>query len=292
MQLGLGMRAFRAFVQEHAIASYFVLTFAISWGGIGMVIATAHTGLVASQEEFARLVPVWSPLLVLGPAVAGILLTSVVGGRSGLREYRRRLFRLVVGARWYAAALLTGPVCYLAVSFALAALSRDFLPAIVTTDDKAGLVATGAPVALLAGIFEELGWTGFAVPALLKRHTAMRTGLIVGLLWGAWHFMPKLFGAAVGSAGAFWPIDMLCAVVGLTGFRILMVWVYERTRSLPLAMIMHAAITGSMMIIQPAVTGTQFIAAVLALAAAPWLLIAAVGLVSRAGSDAALLRAR
>jgi len=212
------------------------------------------------------------------------VMTGVTGGRSGVRDYRRRLVRFGVGVRDYAVAVLTGPACYVATSLVLASVDRRFLPAIVTTDDPAGLLGMGIPVALLAGIFEELGWTGFAVPALMQRYTATRTGLIVGVLWGLWHFMPKLFGAAVGDAGVYWPLDMACAVVGLTGFRILMVWVYARTASLPIAILMHAGITGSMTILQPTVTGMQFVEMVVVLAVAPWIVVAASALVGSRGA--------
>jgi hypothetical protein len=44
----------------------------------------------------------------------------------------------------------------------LSLVSPDFLPRIVTASDKAYLVLMGIAVGLVAGIFEELGWTGFA----------------------------------------------------------------------------------------------------------------------------------
>src|SRR5512133_1076212 len=36
---------------------------------------------------------------------------------------------------------------------------------------------------VVVGIFEELGWTGFAVPRMTPPHGVFGTGLIVGLLW-------------------------------------------------------------------------------------------------------------
>ena len=39
---------------------------------------------------------------------------------------------------------------------------------------------------LMVGIFEELGWTGFAIPRLRLRYNVFTTGIIVGLVWGAW----------------------------------------------------------------------------------------------------------
>ncbi len=122
--------------------------------------------------------------------------------------------------------ILTAPLYFLAGALALSALSPEFLPGIFTADDKASLLLRGIAVAVVAGIVEELGWTGFAVPTLRRRYGPVATGLIVGVLWGAWHFLPKICGAAAFDLVAYMPADLLSAVVGLTGFRILMVWVY------------------------------------------------------------------
>ena len=124
-----------------------------------------------------------------GPSVAGLLVTGLVDGRAGLRELLSRLLRWRVGARWYAVALLTAPLVYVAMSFALSLTSRAFLPGILTTSDTAALLLLGLAYGLLGGGFcEELGWTGFAVPRLRQRYGVLTTGLIVGVLWGAYHF--------------------------------------------------------------------------------------------------------
>jgi hypothetical protein len=72
------------------------------------------------------------------------------------------------------------------------------------------------------------------------------------------------------------PVDLANAVVGLTGFRILMVWVYDRTGSLLLAILMHTGLTASTLILQPPVTGAPLVTVGLVLAAAPWVIVAAV----------------
>jgi CAAX protease family protein len=266
-----------AFIRRHPALSYFALTFTISWGGILAIVGPTH--ILGTKEEFVRLLPLWVPVLVLGPSISGLLLTGLVAGRAGLREYRSRLLKWRVGARWYAAALLTAPLYFVAVGLAFSAFAPEFLPAIFTADDRASLLLNGMVISLTAGLFEELGWAGFAMPTLRRRYGAVTTGLIVGVLWGVWHFLPKIFGAAAHDLVAYMPADLLGAVVGLTGFRILMVWVYDRTGSLLLAILMHFSLTASTTILQPAVTGASLMAIGLVLTAAPWVIVAAVALV-------------
>ena len=116
------------------------------------------------------LFPIALVVMLAGPSVAGILLTGLAYGRAGLREFLSRLLRWRVGARWYAVALLTTPLLAASVLFALLLTSPVFLPGIFASDDKASLLLSGIAVGLVAGIFEELGWTGFATPGLRLRY--------------------------------------------------------------------------------------------------------------------------
>ena len=274
------MTTITAFIKRHPVLTYFALTFAISWGGILMVIGPG--GILGTKEVSEGLMPFVYLATLLGPSLAGILLTGLVDGRAGFRELLSRLLRWRVGARWYAVALLTAPLLITATLFALSLTSPVFLPVIVTTDDKVSLLLTGIVMGLVVGFFEELGWTGFAVPRLRLRYGGLTTGLIVGLLWGAWHF--PLFSGSVSSSGALPPALYLSVLLFsfLPAYRVLMVWVYDRTRSLLVAMLMHAPLAASQLIlIPPAITGVQVVTYDLVFAAALWVFVAAVAVAQR-----------
>ena len=270
------------FIRKHAVSTYFALTVAISWGGVILAISGSEGAAGTSPTGDPRFVYAFLAMLA-GPSIAGILLTILVDGKQGLREFVSRAFRYRVAARWFAFALLAAPVLWLATSFAMSLTSSEFLPGIFTSDNKLGRVQVGLAVALGAGIFEELGWTGFAIPRLRRRHGVFGTGVIVGVLWGAWHLLTNVFWVGPVSAGdltlsVFLPVSALGALVGyLVAFRVLMVWVYDRTSSLLVAMLMHVSLTASVLILDPErITGTALLLYSFALAAVTWITAAVI----------------
>ena len=274
------MSTIKAFIKRHPVPTYYALVFAISWGG-GLIVIGPGGILGAKPISGARLPFVYLAALA-GPSVAGILLAGLVHGRAGLRDFRSRLFRWRVGVRWYAVALLTAPLLMTATLFALSLTSPVFLPAIITTNDKASLLLTGIGVGLVVPFFEELGWTGFAVPELRKRYGILTTGLIVGLLWGAWHF--PLFSGSASSSGALAPVLYLAVLLfsWLPAYRVLMVWVYDRTKSLLVPMLMHVPIVvGQFVLIPPAISEVPVVTFDLVFGGALWVVVAAVAVANR-----------
>ena len=281
------MTTIRAFTKRHPLLSFYALVFAITWG-VFVVAVGGPGGIPATKEEFTTL-PLGAILAVLvGPSVSGIVLTGLVYGREGLRDLLTRMRRWRVGARWYAVALLTAPLVFTAVLIPLSLISPVFLPGIFASEAKVSFVLMSIVVALTVGIFEELGWTGFAVPTLLKlRYGVLSTGLIVGVLWGAWHLLGNDIWASVATSGGF-PLALFVVLSGLSllvggllAFRVLMVWVYERTGSLLVAMLMHASLSACQFILGPvagpgALSGASLLAYGIASGAAMWVVVAAV----------------
>ena len=108
----------------------------------------------------------------------------------------------------------------------------------------------------MVGILEELGWTGFATPHLRRRYRALSAGLLMGLMWGAWHY--PMFAGSADPSGAI-PAPLVVAVflfAWLPPYRVLMVWIYDRTGSLPVAMLMHAVLSAGAFINSFMASGT------------------------------------
>ncbi len=149
------------------------------------------------------------------------------------------------------------------------------------------VLLVGLAVGASAGVFEELGWTGFATPALGCRRRPLPAGLIIGVWWSAWHLLPNVWSSRAASGELAVPIFLAATAVSvfvgyLTAFRILMVWVYDHTRSVVLAMLMHASLTASLLVLNPLdIAGADLLIYSFALAAAVWILVAAVAAVER-----------
>jgi uncharacterized protein len=279
------MRTFRAFVTRHPVATYFVLTFAISWGGL-LAIGGPGASTGRAWQADPRL-----PFLVLamlaGPSLAGLLLTGVVSGRRGLRELLARLLTWRVEVRWYAVALLTAPLVFTAVHLALSLTSPVFVPDVLASGDRTSFLLAAIAGALVVGFCEELGWTGFAVPRLRRHRGMFATGLVVGVPWGAWHLLTNNIWIGDAFAGdlpvaVFLIVNGFLMLVGqLPAYRVLMVWVHDRTQSLLVAMLMHASLSACTFIVGLSVTGLAFLAYTFVLSAAWWVVVAVVALAER-----------
>jgi uncharacterized protein len=176
-----------------------------------------------------------APVLASGPFLAAIITAAVVGRRKGLRAYFRRLLWWRVGVVWYVVAFLA-PVA----GWAIVAYVNVLLGATPPTPAQlAGwsliITATlGFLVNPFGGAWEEPGWRGYALPLLLRHHSALVASAVLGVLWTLWHVPLFLTGALP------WPD---AAVVFALSF--VFTAIYLRTGSVLVAFGLHAAINGA-----------------------------------------------
>lgn len=260
-----------SWLRRHALPGYFALTYGISWGGTLVVLAATGFDLTVLRPLDTSVIFV---CMLLGPSIAGLTMTVLLNGRAGLRELGSRLLRWRIAPRWYALALLTMPLLMLAVLWTLSVTAGPaFTPRFQWSMFAVGLVA---------GMFEEVGWTGFAAPRLLQRWRPFVAGLSLGLVWATWHALVD-FRQNYSAMGHGWLLEFAVLYLAtLTAYRVLMTAVYARTGSLLLAMLMHASYTGSLLALFPATSFEQALVWQTTLAAALWLVVTlAIGALTR-----------
>jgi uncharacterized protein len=274
------MKTITAWIKRHPVLSYYILVFAISWAGGLLVLGPAGFIGIGVTPRMQLLLGV--PVGILGPTIAGLLLTGLLDGRPGLRQLLARLLKWRVGVGWYAFAFFTAPVI---TTVSLLALST--VPAIATTTDKLGTLVMGLAIGLVVAFFEELGWTGFATPELRKSRGVLATGLIMGVLWGIWHY--PVFSASGRASEPLSPVffTVVLLFTWLIPYRVLMVWLHDHTRSLLLVMIMHVPIVASNFVLAPTASSSTFIATSnLILATALWIVVAVIFVVNHGKLEA------
>lgn len=266
------------FIKRFPVLTYFILTFAISWGGFVLVVGPG--GFASTNVWQATSFAFAVMAMLAGPSVAGLLMTGIAGGRAGFRQLLSRLLKWRVGISWYAVAILPAPLLSVIVLFVLSLTSPIF-----TADNKAAVLLSGM-IAGLATVFEEIGWTGFAVPRLRQRYGILTSGLIVGIPWGIWHLLQQIYISGTYAAGVplalYLSLAIFNTVAGLTAYRVLLVWIYDRTGSLPVTTLMHASLTASnIFIFRPEATGVPFLTFGLLFTAAQWVLVTVVLKINR-----------
>ena len=233
-------------IRRHSVLIYFTLTLLISWGLVISVVGI--TGIPGTKQEQKDLLYSVVFTLLAGPIISSLSLIGILYGRSGYHELASRLGQWKAAIHWYVLALLLAPVLGFMTLILLVPVSNAYLPVIITSQDKVGLLLMGLLIGLSAGIFEEIGWTGFAIPELRKKYDVYTTGIIVGIVWGIWHFITA-FWAAGNEQGQFvftlfLPMFVFYVAV-LPAYRMIMVWVYDHTHSLFKSILMHASLTGN-----------------------------------------------
>ena len=233
----------RDFAERHQVAVFFVLALLLSglWWGALFVVQPAGPQGSLTEMGLSLVYVLWGSPLV-GPALAGIGLTAILGGRQGVRGLLGGLTRWRVSAGWYAVAVLGVPLLALAVLAILAAaVSPRFVPALPREPAVLLVIAIAGGV---SSLLEELGWTGFALPRLLARRRALAAGLLLGVVWGLWHITINVW-AQTGPRGdsaalATYLLGTGTAFLPLVAYRVLIAWVYVNSRdSLLLAWLAH-----------------------------------------------------
>lgn len=235
----------KEYVKRNPAIFYFVITFLISWSGV--LIVASQTGIPATTEQFDKLLPLAMIPFLFGPSISGLVLISITKGKEGFKSLFRILFNWRLKTSFYLIAIFTIPLLSSLSLLILSQFSDVYIPDIITTDNKTGLIISGLIYGIIGGgLLEELGWTGFAVPRLRERYSIFKTGLIVGLLWGVWHFLPVIWGCGDSTGNLvlykFLP-GFFFHYAGLIPTRILMVWLYDKSSSLILPIVVHATLT-------------------------------------------------
>jgi len=214
------MNPITSFIKRYPQATFWMIAYATFWTAAFL----GFPGLLG--------------LLIYGSFLGGALVTGIVNGRSGLKEYFSRIVRWRVGLKWYAVALLL-PLVLKLVAIGLNIASGAALPTNPQWPALTGILAVFLFPSLLGiALAEEPGFRGFALPRFLASRTPLAAALIVGLLHTLWH-LPILLGAVAEGN----PIGALTQSLIIVSGSVFFTWLLNNTNgSVLIAMLLHASV--------------------------------------------------
>ncbi len=219
---------------------YFLLTFVLSWQYMLPNALFSH-GLISSAPPLLL-----SYIAAYGPALSAIV-TVILFNKKGIGLLFSRIIIWRVRIKWYLVAVLLQPV------FMLAALGIGYLFGFVLNFEDA-IIFTSTSGIVLKNLFapllphlllqavsvlgEEIGWRGYALPALLSKSGWIKSGLLLGVIWAVWH-VPLFFTETAVQSEMFpqWYFADLMAS------SLIFTWLFLRTKgSVLIATMLHAGI--------------------------------------------------
>ncbi|MFT5315817.1 MAG: membrane protease YdiL (CAAX protease family) [Candidatus Krumholzibacteriia bacterium] len=218
----------RPAIPSLALVAFISLTFAISWGLIGIFIflpewASTTFGEISGSHPFFFLAT-WAP------AISAFALVIYFAGLSGLKAFLGRLFLWRCSLGWAAFILVGIPLVYVAGSLLKGGpVLAPFPP------EGFGAMVAVLFMMLFLGPIEEFGWRGIAQP-ILQRHLApIWAGALIGTVWGIWH-LPAFF--LSGTVFGGW--NFLPFFIGNVTIAVLFTPIYNRAQgSLLWPMLFH-----------------------------------------------------
>ena len=223
-------------IRRYPVVAYFALTFLISWTG-ALAVAAPH--LMRHQPLPQMTGILMFPVMLLGPSLAGVGLTWIVDGKSGLRVLFSQMFRARVPPGWYIV-LLIPPVLVLTVLL--------FLQRLVSPVYAPNRFFMGILFGIPAGFLEEIGWIGYAFPKMRSESNGLAPSILLGVLWALWHLPVIDYLGTATPHGVYWLPFFLAFTLAMTAMRVLIAWIYTNTKSVLLAQLMHVSSTGSLVV--------------------------------------------
>jgi membrane protease YdiL (CAAX protease family) len=219
--------------RRYPLAWFFALAFLLDVVLLAVIVVMSYPLLGLFSHPLASWIPNISAVIVL---------RLVLREKDGVRKLVSGWMKWRVGGFWYLVAL--SPLFIDFVSAGVYVLLGNTPPG--PEEDMDFLSSLLACVFLFfyelvtAGLGEELGWRGFALPRLQAHYSALKSSIILGVIWGLWHLPGWLVGTIIGASydiRSFWVL-MLATVTA----SILITWVVNNTHgSLLLASFFHTS---------------------------------------------------
>ncbi|HLZ61672.1 MAG TPA: CPBP family intramembrane glutamic endopeptidase [Ktedonosporobacter sp.] len=215
-----------AFVRKHPVMTFFVITFLI--------------GYIAAIPLFFTRISALGLIAASSSSLGGIV-TAALYGKKEVKRLFASLVQFRCGGLSYLCALLLPPTLVVGAILVNMLFGHPF-PAFDVENWK--LILPMFVLSLIqAGLGEEMGWRGFALPHLVKKTRPLTAALIIGGVWACWHlplyFFPGFIQHDVAQTSGF-VVAFVIYSTFVVAASVIFSWLYLRSRnSLIPAILIH-----------------------------------------------------
>jgi len=233
---------------------YVLMVLTISFGAILKIVGLE--GILTGSHGVS--VEILGAALLLGTLVSGLLLTGIFDGRNGFKRIIREILVWKAPVIWWLISIFAVPIAIGCSVLILSPFLSNPLPAMYKTENMLTMILSAAGAGIFVSIGEEIGWTGFLLNKVRATKSIVRTGVFIGFIWGLWHMVlfivPDSFSSSIGILTLVMKLFTTLPVV-----RIIMIFVYENTKSFLITTTVHVSFVMSMMLFEPAFTNSEML---------------------------------
>ncbi len=218
-----------ASTKRSGLVLYLVLTYVVFWALLGV------TGLLISLKVPEWLVTIMKNVCAWAPTFVLLLMFKRLYPDTTLRRFFREQFLAGVGGRVFLILLAIQLVIVVVAIGAHSLILAGNLSAVAFT------APATLPLVFLINLTsgplgEELGWRGFVLNELQKRHSPFAATMIVATVWGFWHTPLWILSGYQGGQLAEYIVFFL---IGIFSISVVMTVFYNRRRNILVPMWIH-----------------------------------------------------
>ncbi|MFW9827493.1 MAG: CPBP family intramembrane glutamic endopeptidase [Candidatus Thorarchaeota archaeon] len=171
-------------IEKYPLITYSIIAYITTWL---LVLPLVLTGLGILHVNI-----IWHFLGPLGPTVSAIVVIYITNKKEGLIKLKESIFKWRIGVFWILFSALIMPALLILTILLILIFTGNFI------DLGSYLINEGInnPLSFLIwiwvgaisyGIFEEIGWRGYALPKLQEKHSPLLSTIILAVIWAFWH---------------------------------------------------------------------------------------------------------
>ena len=178
----------------------------------------------------------------LSPSLMGIILTYTTLEKDARKDFWKRSIDFKgIKLQWYGLILginILPTFVAIIVGVILGKQESDFFESVTFFSSFA--ILTAIAFNLIAVVFEEFGWRGYALDGLNNRFGKLGSSVILGTFWCIWHFPLFFISGSYQNGLGFGSPDFWIFVVNIFTLTIIMTWIYFGTnRSILSVLLFH-----------------------------------------------------